>query len=44
MSEEAYPYMQDVTALLDEIPDAYEQAQLGLRQAKKGDTIPLDEL
>lgn len=36
--------MQNVTALLDEIPDAYARAQLGLRQAKEGDTVPLDEL
>jgi hypothetical protein len=30
--------------LLVEIPGAYEQAQLGLDQAKEGRTIALDEL
>jgi hypothetical protein len=34
----------NVTALLDRIPDAYEQAQLGLKQAGEGNTISLDEL
>lgn len=33
-----------VTALLDAIPGAYESAQIGLRQAHAGETIPLDEL
>jgi hypothetical protein len=26
------------------IPGAYEQAQLGLREAREGNTIPLDDL
>jgi hypothetical protein len=44
MIEQAYPYVRDVETLLDEIPDAYEQAQRGLWQAKEGGTISLDEL
>jgi predicted transcriptional regulator len=34
----------NVVALLDGIPTAYERAQLGLQQAKSGDTVPLSEL
>jgi hypothetical protein len=30
--------------LLYEIPNAYEQAQLGLQQAQEGRTVTLDEL
>jgi len=30
--------------LLDAIPGAFERAQLGLRQAHQGKTVPLDEL
>jgi hypothetical protein len=33
-----------VVDLLVEIPGAYEQAQLGLDQAKEGNTVALDEL
>jgi hypothetical protein len=33
-----------VAAMLDGIPGAYEQAQLGHRQALAGDLVPLDEL
>jgi hypothetical protein len=33
-----------VVELLDGIPGAFERAQLGLEQAKSGETIPLDEL
>jgi hypothetical protein len=33
-----------VAALLDGIPGAYEQAQLGLERAQAGEAIPLDEL
>ncbi len=33
-----------VVTLLDGVPGAYERAQLGLRQAAEGDTIPLDDL
>ncbi|MDQ1724346.1 MAG: hypothetical protein QOG52_1374 [Frankiaceae bacterium] len=34
----------NVVALLDGIPGAHERAQLGLRQAKSGETVPLSEL
>ncbi len=34
----------NVTALLDGIPGAFERAQLGLKQARPGRTIDLDEL
>jgi predicted transcriptional regulator len=34
----------NVVALLDGIPTAYERAQLGLQQAKSGETVPLSEL
>ena len=36
--------LRNIAALLDGIPNAYEQAQLGLRQAEEGDTISLNEL
>jgi hypothetical protein len=42
--EEADPDSRNIGALLDGIPGAYEQAQLGVRQAREGRTIPLDEL
>ncbi|HEY5045855.1 MAG TPA: hypothetical protein VII53_08360 [Solirubrobacteraceae bacterium] len=42
--EEADPDVRNVVALLDGIPGAYEQAQLGLKQAGEGRTIPLAEL
>ena len=42
--EEADPDPSNIVALLDGIPGAYEQAQLGLKQAREGQTIPLDEL
>jgi hypothetical protein len=34
----------NVVALLDGIDGAYERAQLGLRQATAGETVPLHEL
>ncbi|MBA2462190.1 MAG: hypothetical protein H0V45_10580 [Actinobacteria bacterium] len=34
----------DVTDLLDRIPGAFEQAQLGLVQARTGETVALDDL
>lgn len=34
----------NVVALLDGLPSAYERAQLGLRQAQAGETVPLDDL
>lgn len=42
--EEADPDARTITALLNGIPGALEHAQLGLRQAREGKTIPLDEL
>jgi predicted transcriptional regulator len=42
--DEADPDPRNVIDLLDGIPGAYERAQLGLRQAKAGRTVPLDEL
>jgi predicted transcriptional regulator len=42
--EEADPDARTITALLDGIPGALEEARLGLRQAREGKTIPLDEL
>lgn len=42
--DEADPDPADLVALLDAIPGAYERAQVGLRQANAGETIPLDQL
>lgn len=42
--DEANPDAQNVVELLDGIPRARERAQLGLRQARAGETISLDEL
>jgi predicted transcriptional regulator len=42
--DEADPDAANVVELLDGIPDAYERAQLGLRQAQTGQTVPLDDL
>ena len=42
--EEADLDARNVADLLDGIPGAYEQAQLGLKQAREGRTIPLAEL
>jgi hypothetical protein len=42
--DEADPDARNVVDLLDSIPGAYERAQLGLEQAKAGQTVPLDEL
>ena len=42
--EEADPDARSIAALLDGIPGAYEDVQLGLEQARQGRTIPLDEL
>jgi hypothetical protein len=42
--DEADPDARNVVDLLDGIPGAYERAQLGLEQAKAGQTVPLDEL
>lgn len=42
--DEADPDAHNVTELLDGIPGAYERAQLGAEQARRGKTIPIDEL
>lgn len=42
--EEADSDARDIAVLLDGIPGAYERAQLGLEQARAGETISLDEL
>jgi hypothetical protein len=42
--DEADPDPRTITALLDGIPGAYEDAVLGLKQAEAGETISLDEL
>jgi hypothetical protein len=42
--DEADPDARNVVELLDGIPGAYERAELGLRQAKAGHTVPLNEL
>jgi enoyl reductase-like protein len=42
--EEADPDAHTITALLNGIPGALEHGQLGLRQAREGKTVPLDEL
>jgi hypothetical protein len=34
----------NMTAVLDQIPGAWEDACRGLAQARRGETIPLDEL
>lgn len=42
--DDAEPDPRNVVELLDGVPGAFERAQLGLRQAGAGRTIPLDEL
>jgi hypothetical protein len=42
--DEADPDARNVVELLDDIPGAYERAQLGLGQARAGETVSLDEL
>jgi ribbon-helix-helix CopG family protein len=42
--DEADPDARNVTKLLDGIPGAYERAQLGAEQARRGETVPIDEL
>ena len=42
--DDADPDPDNVVALLDAIPGAFDRAQLGLRQAAAGDTIPLSDL
>ena len=42
--DEADPDAKNVVDLLDGIQGAYERAELGLRQAKSGQTVGLDKL
>jgi predicted transcriptional regulator len=42
--DEADPDPRNVVELLDGIPEAYERAQLGLRQARAGQTTSIDQL
>jgi hypothetical protein len=42
--DDADPDARNVVTLLDGLPGAFERAELGLEQARSGDTIPLDEL
>lgn len=42
--DEADADARHVVELLEGIPGAYEDAQLGLEQARSGRTLPLDEL
>lgn len=42
--DEADPDARNVTSMLDGIPGAYERAHLGLKRARNGETIALDEL
>jgi hypothetical protein len=42
--DEADVDARDAVKLLDGIPGAFERAQLGLEQARAGDTRPLDEI
>ncbi len=42
--DEAALDAENVIRLLDGLPDAYERAELGRRQAESGETISLDDL
>jgi len=42
--EDADPDPGNVVTLLDGVEGAYERAQLGLRQAATGETVPLSDL
>ncbi len=42
--DDADPDARNVVALLDGLPGAFERAQLGLEQARAGQTIALDQL
>lgn len=42
--EQADPDASNIVELLDGIDGAWEDAELGRRQARDGDTIPLDDL
>ena len=42
--DEADPEARNVVELLDGLPGAFDRAQLGLSQARAGDTVALDDL
>ncbi len=42
--DDADPDARNVVELLEGLPGAHARAQLGLRQARAGETVPLDEL
>jgi predicted transcriptional regulator len=42
--DDADPDARNIVELLDGLPSAYERAQLGLQQAKAGETVALDDL
>jgi len=42
--DDADPDARTVTEVLDAIPGAWERAELGREQARRGDTQPLDDL
>jgi hypothetical protein len=42
--DDADPDAENLVELLDGISNAYERAQLGLRQARVGETVSLDKL
>jgi len=42
--DDADPDASNIVELLEGIPGAHERAQLGLKQAKAGETISLDQL
>lgn len=42
--DDADPDASNIIELLDGLPSAYERAQLGLQQAKAGETVSLDDL
>jgi hypothetical protein len=42
--DEADPDPRGIAALVDAIPGAYERARLGAEQARRGETVALDEL
>jgi hypothetical protein len=42
--DDADPDARNVVELLDGLPGAYERAQLGLGQARAGETVALDDL
>jgi enoyl reductase-like protein len=42
--DEADPDPRTIATLLDAIPGAYERAQLGAEQARRGNTVALDDL